>query len=473
MGRHLRLVALLIPIVLIAANSHAAVKAGSACKKVGSKSVSGGKSYTCIKSGKKLVWDKGVLVPVSKPAPAPSASASPTSVPQTSEPKVNFTAWSTTATGLEITQAAQAEFRKWAANQTKENSRHVLLLQPGVPSQRAANFSAADKLGSKVFDAVLNEKTVTIIGTDQSWVVQRLRENGGNYQDCSQNAGNAGLEYCLDGGNTQGYVVKSDMSFQPSSLGSDGSSLLAHEFFHIVQYQMADTSRKPFIRDGNAFTKDLFPAWLVEGSANFVGFSVAALAMGTRYEESRNAMFRYAPLEPSMNRNAIEDYEIRNGSGNNSPTYPYIIGQFATEYLVASVGFQPLLDIFIDFRSSRNFEQSFKKAIGISKEDFYAKFEKARTNMGFPDVSWKLVCLTNTPISEVSSVTTKCSLDTNLDGTNQQRNPNGNGLPPPVDRNSNVENLGCMLRDEPITNNFGSFICKSKPDGNTLWHRAG
>ena len=75
MRKHLRLVALLIPMVLAASNSYAAVKAGSACNKVGAKSISGGKSYTCVKSGKKLVWDKGVVVPVAKPAP--SASAAP------------------------------------------------------------------------------------------------------------------------------------------------------------------------------------------------------------------------------------------------------------------------------------------------------------------------------------------------------------------------------------------------------------
>ncbi len=79
MRKHLRLVALLIPLVLIASSSSAAVKAGSGCTKVGSKSVSGGKSYTCIKSGKKLIWDKGVAVAkpsVAKPTPTPSASAS-------------------------------------------------------------------------------------------------------------------------------------------------------------------------------------------------------------------------------------------------------------------------------------------------------------------------------------------------------------------------------------------------------------
>ncbi len=80
MRKHLRLVALLIPMVLVASNSYAAVKAGSACTKVGAKSVSAGKSYTCIKSGKKLVWDKGVVVAkpsVAKPTPAPTKSAEP------------------------------------------------------------------------------------------------------------------------------------------------------------------------------------------------------------------------------------------------------------------------------------------------------------------------------------------------------------------------------------------------------------
>ena len=40
--------------------SNAATKAGAKCTKVGSKSVVGAKTFTCIKSGKKLVWDKGV-----------------------------------------------------------------------------------------------------------------------------------------------------------------------------------------------------------------------------------------------------------------------------------------------------------------------------------------------------------------------------------------------------------------------------
>ena len=79
MKKLLRSIALVLPMVLVSSNSYAAVKAGSACSKSGIKSVSAGKTYTCVKSGKKLVWNKGVAVAkpaVVNPEPAPSASAS-------------------------------------------------------------------------------------------------------------------------------------------------------------------------------------------------------------------------------------------------------------------------------------------------------------------------------------------------------------------------------------------------------------
>ena len=57
----------LLPLVLVAPVSNAAVKAGSACTKQGVKQISGGKSFTCVKQGKKLVWNKGVAVKKSEP----------------------------------------------------------------------------------------------------------------------------------------------------------------------------------------------------------------------------------------------------------------------------------------------------------------------------------------------------------------------------------------------------------------------
>jgi len=63
-------------------SAHAAVKAGASCKKAGQITTIAGKKFTCVKSGKKLVWNKGIAVvstnPVEpvKPA-APVAPATP------------------------------------------------------------------------------------------------------------------------------------------------------------------------------------------------------------------------------------------------------------------------------------------------------------------------------------------------------------------------------------------------------------
>ena len=49
-------------LVSIGIPAEAAVKAGASCSKAGSTSTVSGKKYTCIKSGSKLIWNKGVTI---------------------------------------------------------------------------------------------------------------------------------------------------------------------------------------------------------------------------------------------------------------------------------------------------------------------------------------------------------------------------------------------------------------------------
>ena len=83
--------AIALSLSLIAAPSFAAVKAGAKCTKAGAFAIAGGKKFTCIKSGNKLVWNRGVAVkaapkpdlnPVLKPvAPTPSPTPTPAVTP--------------------------------------------------------------------------------------------------------------------------------------------------------------------------------------------------------------------------------------------------------------------------------------------------------------------------------------------------------------------------------------------------------
>jgi len=77
--KHTLLVAILAGSLVITNSAYGAVKQGSSCKKAGTTSTVNGLKYTCIKSGKKLVWSKGVKV--STPAPTPTATPTPTPTP--------------------------------------------------------------------------------------------------------------------------------------------------------------------------------------------------------------------------------------------------------------------------------------------------------------------------------------------------------------------------------------------------------
>lgn len=80
-------------VLMLPLPAHAAVKPGAPCKKVGQTSISKNIKYTCIKSGKKLVWDKGKKItkttatPAASPSPTPTVTAttSPTPSPSPTE----------------------------------------------------------------------------------------------------------------------------------------------------------------------------------------------------------------------------------------------------------------------------------------------------------------------------------------------------------------------------------------------------
>ncbi len=84
-------VAIVVAVSVIAAPSFAAVKAGAKCTKAGATSTTGGMKYTCVKSGNKLVWNKGVTTKVAvKPAVLPSNSSQPSPSPSRAIETKNF-----------------------------------------------------------------------------------------------------------------------------------------------------------------------------------------------------------------------------------------------------------------------------------------------------------------------------------------------------------------------------------------------
>ena len=357
----------------------AAVKQGAVCKKAGQVSTASGITYTCTKSGSKLVWVK-------------RAKTGTSSAPVVKD----FEAWSTNIDSRTLNDQAQRNFLSWVKTRSAAQKNHTQLIQANTHTSRITVLKKADDLSAQLFSSYFPQGSTTVIGATQSWTNEQLAKSG--WRTKCNIPSMDGVAYCLDDWMRQGYVITSDAIYSASNPGADGGALLAHEYFHLVQSNLAKSPNGSQVKSGQLEMANSFPAWFIEGTADYVGFAVGALSQNATYWEGRERMFSYAPPEESINKNAIADYEIRTCCANNTPTYPYGVGRVATEYIVASIGFQKMLDIFVDFATTRNFETSFEKVVGISKEAFYKKFELIRTKVGLPSVSWRLEGIVNKKI---------------------------------------------------------------------------
>jgi hypothetical protein len=360
MRKHLRLVALLIPMVLVASNSYAAVKAGSACKKVGSKSLSGGKSYTCIKSGKKLVWDKGVLV--SKPMPAVSATPSPST-----EQKISFTPWESSFVTEHMTQTALSKTSEYLGN-VKPSNAYGFTVDPAITSSDREWITKILDYTNGAFSNVLQGQVKVFLGTTHQWSATTLRSAGtwvgdpGSPYPCSNGVNDA---YCA--GPDLTLLIYSDIYKANSNYQWDAGrrSTPAHELFHNVQFALGGRNVAPS-------DPTHIPRWLMEGSANYFGFYIVDKLELATYESGRNQQVTTNPNYRTVT--PLVEYD-------NFSSDPYGIGQAATEYLIASIGFENFLNIWKFTKAEESFNLGFRKAVGIEISDFYSKFEAARGSM--------------------------------------------------------------------------------------------
>ena len=147
------------------------------------------------------------------------------------------------------------------------------------------------------------------------------------------------------------------------------TAAVPHEMFHTFQ---------AFHREkGHTKVGSEEPRWMSEGSADFFGFAMAQYAGVSSYYVSVWDWAYYLP-NPDL---GLEEFEA--GTPFSYPPEEYWMGQMATEYLVASLGFDVLLDIYREFGLLGDFEASFEAATGLALTDFYQKFDQAYQTLFF------------------------------------------------------------------------------------------
>jgi len=342
MKKAIQITLLVVTITLFSyqANSATQAKAGATCTKVGSTQLVSDKKFTCIKSGTKLTWNKGVAVTTtSAPSPTPSATVAP--VIQAKLNPFDSAPFPNEFTRAEMVEAMFKSFDEFIKRTPNVNS-YKLVIDPGFQSDSAA----ITKLVRDVF-AVLPfpagyPTTVVILSNDKDLIEKSVKENG----------------FGKEGFQETGYFCKNCAGYGWATSSNPLSSVTPHEMFHVWQKAAwkRDSDNNP---DPNNPLNS--PVWFDEGGADFFAEAIYSKVSGS-YQVPR---LRWEPLH-------LKDYATR----DKDRSLPYSLGRLAGEYIVASKGMDKYLAIYSNMGKGQDFPSAFQSAIGISLEDFYIKFDQ-------------------------------------------------------------------------------------------------
>jgi len=364
-----KLLAVFVTVVLflVPLNAVAAAKSGAACSKLGATSTYAGKKYTCVKSGKKLVWNKGVNVAAAKPAatptPTPTATAEPKAPTSFNDLIENYqgianVVWNE-AQSLARTGAQKSQFEIEIGPNTspaaaaKEPSTYLIRI-----SKLWSNYSQPAR--TKVF--LYNYK-------DVGWVQQKNRELQGSVHT-PETIGSActSAEDCSSFGGAynglgQLYIGVQVKNFDEYSIGFVKGNY-GHEYTHTVQYMAL-----------NAPANAKLPCWYAEGQPQVPGQSLGFETL-SNYLKSRKSWTTRAPgvLGDYSPESILKFYSMTGGSGAgtcNAEYRPrsYDIGYMTVEALAALKGIQSTMDLVVAVGKGNTFAESFKMVYGITWEE--------------------------------------------------------------------------------------------------------
>jgi hypothetical protein len=340
-----RLIALLVitPLLLSSqlSTSHAAAKAGAKCSKVGSKSVVGAKTFTCIKSGTKLIWDKGVKT---------------TATTKQSVQLVSYANMKKSMVPKPVNNLFRYHYSPNAVKAYKEKIESEL------------NFSM--EYWTSVYDGT--ELFNVFYGTEKdlewlisAWKTYDLDKNGHTAREYKRRLEREGNQ--LSAGSVPSQQGPSHLSFFVSSTRPIPDSMIPHENVHIVQQQLTKSRT------------DQMPCWLREGTANLFGNFQIAEKYGLRvYDEAK----RY-----DMNSYQGGSVEIRNFSDSQWFTHlkslegnfsggcdgknEYGAGLLLSEVLMADSGFEKMMEFWRAFSLDVDWRQSFKNIYAVDLDVWY------------------------------------------------------------------------------------------------------
>jgi hypothetical protein len=334
-------------IILFPASSFGAVKAGATCTKVGLTSIVLDKKYTCIKSGKKLNWDKGSSLIY----PDGSGNPNPPIYPETEASRYIQKLIDSTNVAKSTNKTKIAVI---VEPTTSSNGPYVRIAQEGVST--ALNFYSALGMNIQL------ENLPIVLGRSKEWsrrTIAQYLPNQNIADEMLQGGFTAGgkLIYTnLVTGTIHAGNPPVDANLSNVIESSDWAADFAHETFHVFQ--------------SNAPTRlyDTFPIWVNEGSAQLFGYMTAAKLSKGKISYNQEVQ-KYLDWKHDIQRDCMGPIEEMQQPCN------YSQGLFVAEYFVSKYGVNGLVKLLHNSVGA-SFGDQFLNATGDTLEKFYASANK-------------------------------------------------------------------------------------------------
>ena len=369
---------------MISSPAFAAIKAGTTCNTKGQIKTVSGYKYNCIKSGKKLVWSKGVKVAV-KGTPTPTPAPTPTPTP-TIKPVAPSSLKDLQARLDGIIYGAWLKASEKISNSATTLGITEILVGPNTVEDDS-NTLATLNLASKLFEGFPQVKNLYIIKfskTDIDWAQKQyelLRPNNFSANIAlSRCSGSSGCNGAAAGINSDGagVIIMGQGGNYSGEAPIDGGSraqngqVAAHEYIHTIQMFNA-SCRGGSGCYGNA------PQWLLEGGAewsatvarfsgnfdNFLKFRNAVLS--SQYSQS-SSIYTSDYINLYLNPNPIflpnQDNWVYWSKFNQWDAYA--LGFMVSEILVNIKGIDSYMKLYNDVGAGKSFGEAFQGIFGLS-----------------------------------------------------------------------------------------------------------
>jgi hypothetical protein len=424
-----RVFALVLALILSASSAIAAPnpKAGASCPKQGSSKIYKGNKFTCIKSGKKLVWSKGVPTksasgsntsdtsqsPTPSPAPTPTTIPSPSSAPTPTPTPSPSSAPTPTPTPIPTPSKAAQPIP--AGVKAALDDLDKFPKSKEAPQQIKFHFGPnADKRLSNLIENNANATMQFFVDfyqiatpypvfysspVDKDWAISEMAKNGlklrGEWSDERQ------LFDPASGGDWNGsylfWFYKEDWS------GEKGWDLYSvtrqdwvnHHIVHGIQNRITggrDRHLGIWAREGGA----TFYAWYIIGRT-FPEIGKSSIGNVTysvwRSEQTKPVRPWFAPTLNLLELNEAEWlnfikswdcnlYKFPTGAGGTiykpcpeiqHQQLAYPTGAIMYERLVGEFGHQKVMDWWYEIRTTPDWEEAFAKTFKINVDDWYKR----------------------------------------------------------------------------------------------------